>query len=185
MALSRLSQTTQTAPAASNSAMAWCWALGNLLRTIALCIDALGRVGGFGALRLGRSRLSGACLAVMTAPRGALRIRASVGTTCLALAFLSGEPQMWQSLILGFFAGVFGANGVPHFVKGITKESYPCVFGNSPVPNLIAGWLSFIVAGLFAGFVDRQHYALPSLFAGAIGALVIGLFHAAIGAFGR
>jgi len=36
---------------------------------------------------------------------------------------------MWQSVILGFFAGVFGANAMPHFVKGITKESYPCVFG--------------------------------------------------------
>jgi len=53
-------------------------------------------------------------------------------------------------VILGFFAGVFGANGVRHFVEGITKESYPCVFGNSPVPSLIAGWFSSTLFGHFA-----------------------------------
>jgi hypothetical protein len=42
---------------------------------------------------------------------------------------------MWLSLILGFFASVFGTKGVPHFVTGIIKESYPCVLGNSPVPS--------------------------------------------------
>jgi hypothetical protein len=92
---------------------------------------------------------------------------------------------MWQSLILDFLAGVFGANGVPHFVKGITKETYPCVLGNSPVPNLIAGWASIVIAAVFAGYADREHYALPVMLAGAVGALLIGLFHAAIGAFGR
>jgi hypothetical protein len=50
------------------------------------------------------------------------------------------------------------------------------------VPNLIAGWLSFVLGALFVGFADRQHYSLPILFAGAISALAIGLFHAAIGA---
>jgi hypothetical protein len=95
------------------------------------------------------------------------------------------EPCMWQSLILGFLAGVFGANGLPHFVKGITKETYPCVLGNSPVPNLIAGWAGLVIAAVFAGYADYQHYALQALLAGAIGALLIGLFHAAIGAFGR
>jgi hypothetical protein len=72
-----------------------------------------------------------------------------------------------------------------HFVKGITKETYPCVLGNSPVPNLIAGWAGLVIAAVFAGYADYQHYALQTLLAGAIGALLIGLFHAAIGAFGR
>jgi hypothetical protein len=92
---------------------------------------------------------------------------------------------MWQCLILGFLAGVFGANGVPHFVKGITKERYPCVLGNSPVPNLIAGWASIVVAGILTGFAGREHHVLAFMIAGAAGALLIGLFHAAIGAFGR
>jgi hypothetical protein len=52
-----------------------------------------------------------------------------------------------------------------------------------PPPNVrAAGWLSFVVGALFVGFADRQHYSLPILFAGAISALAIGLFHAAIGA---
>jgi len=76
-------------------------------------------------------------------------------------------------------------NGVPHFVKGITEESYPGVFGNSPVPNLIAGGFSFIIAAPFGHFADLQHYALPFQLAGAVGALGFGLIHAAISAFGR
>jgi hypothetical protein len=92
---------------------------------------------------------------------------------------------MWLSSILGFLAGVFGANGVPHFVKGITKETYPCVLGNSPVPNLIAGWASLVVAAVLASYADYEHHAASMLAAGAVGTLLIGLFHAAIGAFGR
>ena len=53
---------------------------------------------------------------------------------------------MWPSIVLGFRAGVVFGNGVPHFVKGITKDRYPCLFGGGPVPNFIAGWLSFVVA---------------------------------------
>jgi len=55
---------------------------------------------------------------------------------------------VWQSVLLSFVAGIFFGNGIPHFVKGITKERYPSVLGNGPVPNLIGGWLSFVVAGL-------------------------------------
>jgi hypothetical protein len=71
------------------------------------------------------------------------------------------------------------------FVKGITKERYPTVFGNSPVPNLLSGWAGFVVAGILIGYADREHHALEFWIAGAVGALLIGLFHAAIGAFGR
>jgi hypothetical protein len=92
---------------------------------------------------------------------------------------------MWQCLLLGFVAGVFGANGVPHFVKGITKETYPCVLGNSPVPNLIAGWGSLVIAAVITNYADRTHHAVAFLTGFATGALLIGLFHAAIGAFGR
>jgi len=93
---------------------------------------------------------------------------------------------MWQALVLGFLSGVFGANGVPHFIKGITRERYPCMLGNSPVPNLIAGWASLLIAALLirAAAANAQD-SLPILIAGAAGALLIGLFHAAIGAFGR
>jgi hypothetical protein len=45
-------------------------------------------------------------------------------------------------------AGAMGANSTPHFVKGITKETYPNVFGGSPVSNLVAGWAGLVVAAL-------------------------------------
>jgi hypothetical protein len=92
---------------------------------------------------------------------------------------------MWQTMILSFLAGIFGANGVPHFVKGITKETYPCVFGNSSVPNLMSGWAGFIVAVLLISRIDVEKYSVISFVSGAIGVLLIGLFHAWHGAFGR
>jgi len=92
---------------------------------------------------------------------------------------------MWQTVILAFLAGVFGANGVPHFVQGITNENYPCLFGNSSIPNLIAGWASLVVAGILAYWANVPQYPAASLVAGAVGALLMGLFHAAGLAFGR
>ena len=46
---------------------------------------------------------------------------------------------MWQTILLSLLAGAMSANATPHFVKGITKEPYPNVFGGSPVSNLVAG----------------------------------------------
>lgn len=92
---------------------------------------------------------------------------------------------MLSDVILIFLAGVFGANAVPHFVKGITKESYPCVFGNTSVPNLLAGWAGFIVTVLLVYLADVKHYFFASLISGSLGVLLIGLFHAKIGAFGK
>jgi hypothetical protein len=51
-----------------------------------------------------------------------------------------------MDLLLWLFIGILGGNAVPHLVKGITKESYPCALGNGPVPNFIGGWLSFVLA---------------------------------------
>ena len=70
-------------------------------------------------------------------------------------------------------------------MSGITGGSYPCIFGNSAVPNLMAGWASFIVATLFAYGTNFAQYPIVSLVFGAIGVLLMGLFHAAGLAFGR
>lgn len=92
---------------------------------------------------------------------------------------------MLQSIVLSFLVGVLIGNGIPHFVRGITKERYPCMLGNSPVPNFIAGWVSFVLAGVLAQYIDPLHFHAATLISGAIGLLLIGLFHAGIGAFGR
>ncbi|WP_164779403.1 hypothetical protein [Paenibacillus kobensis] len=92
---------------------------------------------------------------------------------------------MLINIALCFLAGVFGANSIPHFVKGITKESYPCVFGNSSLPNLVAGWAGLNVTVLLVFLADVKQYPIPTWISGSLGVLLIGLFHAKIGAFGK
>jgi hypothetical protein len=55
---------------------------------------------------------------------------------------------MWQAIVFGFLGGALGANGFPHFARGITKQRYPCQLGNGPVPNFVAGWAALVIAGL-------------------------------------
>jgi hypothetical protein len=86
---------------------------------------------------------------------------------------------------LAFLAALVAGNGIPHFVKGITKESYPMVFGNTPIPNLIVGWLSFVIASILAYLANVSHYPLAASIAASVGLLLIGLFHAGPGAIGK
>ena len=51
---------------------------------------------------------------------------------------------MWQAIVFGFLGGVLGANGFPHFTRGITKRRYPCQLGNGPVPSW-HGYLLFVM----------------------------------------
>jgi hypothetical protein len=90
-----------------------------------------------------------------------------------------------MDLLLWLSIGILGGNAVPHLVKGITKESYPCALGNGPVPNFIGGWLSFALALVLARLALNSRVSDLDLIAGSIGFLLIGLFHASIGAFGR
>ncbi|MEV0403865.1 hypothetical protein [Actinoallomurus sp. NPDC050550] len=90
-----------------------------------------------------------------------------------------------MSLVLSFLAGVFGANATPHFVKGITKERFPCLFGSGPLVNLVAGWAMYVIAALTAVAADMTAHPVPAFSAAAVGVLAMGVFHATIGAFGR
>jgi hypothetical protein len=92
---------------------------------------------------------------------------------------------MGQTIVLSFLVGLMLANGTPHFVRGITKERYPCLFGNGPVPNLVAGWAMFVIAALVARATRFGEAPVGAPVAGALGALAMGLFHAHVGAFGR
>lgn len=92
---------------------------------------------------------------------------------------------MIATIVLSFLAGVFAGNAFPHFVKGITREAYPNVFGGSPMSNFLVGWFGFVTA---AGLVYLAHpgsHPFVSFAAGALGVIAMGLFHAGHGAFGR
>jgi hypothetical protein len=88
---------------------------------------------------------------------------------------------MLPSVLLGLFAGRLLGNGLPHFVAGITRRSYPNVFGDGPVPNVVGGWVQLAAA---AGLVfaltrlDGAPSALVPLACGALGVLAAALFHA-------
>jgi hypothetical protein len=95
------------------------------------------------------------------------------------------EPGMWQSMVFSFLAGVFGANAIPHFVKGITKEPFPTLFGPSPIVNVVGGWAMFLLAGSLVYWAHVDRNAAAAAASGALAVLLMGLFHASIGAFGR
>lgn len=92
---------------------------------------------------------------------------------------------MWQTITLSFIGGVSAGNAFPHFVRGITKKSYPSLPGNGPVPNLIGGWTGFVLAALLLHWAHPGRHPGWSFGAAALGVLLIGLFHAGPGAFGR
>lgn len=92
---------------------------------------------------------------------------------------------MLHTALLALLAGVFAGNGLPHFVRGITKESYPSVLGSGPVINLFAGWVGLVVAGVLLYVAETGAHPAAAGAAGAAGVLAMGLFHAGPGAFGR
>ena len=89
------------------------------------------------------------------------------------------------TLVLTFLAGLLGGNAFPHFVGGITKQEYPNVFGNGPGTNLVFGWVGLVIASVLVYYADVQQFALGSLLIGSAGVLVMSLFHARVGAFGK
>ena len=92
---------------------------------------------------------------------------------------------MWSAIVLGFLGGVMGGNAVPHFVRGITRRSYPCALGNGPIPNLVAGWAGLVLSVLLLAWAGPAEHPAWTFGAAAAGVLAIGLFHAGPGAFGR
>ena len=58
----------------------------------------------------------------------------------------------WYSYLAYFFAGLFPANGVPHFVNGISGRRFqspfaspPGVGESSPLVNVIWGMVNFVI----------------------------------------
>jgi hypothetical protein len=92
---------------------------------------------------------------------------------------------MIQAIGLGLLAGLLIGNGLPHLVKGVTRERYPTVFGSGPVANFLAGWVGMCVAVAALVGADLPASPIAGGAAIAVGVLLAGLFHARIGAFGR
>lgn len=79
--------------------------------------------------------------------------------------------------IYSFLAGLVVANGVPHFIKGITGQQHQTPFGrpSSAVVNVIWGWFNFAVAAILLHFAHPwpHLYRASGLF--AIAALLMAI----------
>lgn len=84
---------------------------------------------------------------------------------------------MIQLYVCSFIAGLFAANGVPHFIKGITGRQHQTPFGkpSSAVVNVLWGWVNFAIAAALLHFSHPwpHLYRASGLF--AIGLLLMAL----------
>ena len=90
---------------------------------------------------------------------------------------------MIQTIVLTFLAGLMGTNGIPHFVQGITAREYPNVTGNSATNNAVSGLAAFAIAGALSLVAHVGDHPRAALIAGAVGAVVMTVFHARRGAY--
>jgi hypothetical protein len=84
----------------------------------------------------------------------------------------------WYNFVAGFFAGMFLANVVPHFVHGISGDRFPTPFSHPPgkglsspmvnvlwaLLNLALGYILFRVGRVWGG----GDFALVVFFAGIV-----------------
>jgi hypothetical protein len=94
------------------------------------------------------------------------------------------EYMEWYAYLAYFFAGVFLANGVPHFVSGITGKRFqspfaspPGVGESSPLVNVIWGLVNFLIGYVLIFGVGEFAFGLTraALMVG-IGALIAAVF---------
>ena len=89
------------------------------------------------------------------------------------------------------FGGAFMANGVPHFVSGVTGRPFQSPFAkpsgeglSSSTVNVLWGFANFVIAYLLiAGVGNFDLHAADHVIAVAVGVLLIGVMSARL--FGR
>jgi hypothetical protein len=83
-----------------------------------------------------------------------------------------------MAYLLFFIAGLFGTNGIPHFVKGVIGEKHRTPFKNpsSPATNVLWGAANLYVAAWFLKLaLDHQVSFMSASIAVLVGVLVIGV----------
>ena len=86
----------------------------------------------------------------------------------------------WYAYLAYLFAGVFLANGIPHFVNGISGKKFQTPFASprgvgesSPLANVIWGGINFVVSYLLIfGVGDFIFGLILSVLMVALGAFV-------------
>ena len=99
--------------------------------------------------------------------------------------------MLWYFYIIYFFAGGFLANGVPHFVNGISGRKFPTPFAHppgiglsSPTVNVLWGFTKFVVGSLLLTVIGSFLLGLTfETLVAILGALAISLFSSRV--FGK
>lgn len=83
-------------------------------------------------------------------------------------------------LILNFVAGALAANGVPHFVKGITGQKHATPFGKpgTATENVVWGWLNLAAAAIVWHFAPMRVHPRAAFIAVAAGVLLVAVWRA-------
>ena len=87
----------------------------------------------------------------------------------------------WYAYLAYFFAGFFLANGVPHFVQGISGKKFPSPFASPPgrgesppLVNALWGLANFFIGYTLIFEVGDFHFGMTrDVLMAALGALVI------------
>ncbi|MFI6364739.1 hypothetical protein ACIBG0_18500 [Nocardia sp. NPDC050630] len=90
---------------------------------------------------------------------------------------------MWHTILLSALAGLFGANAVPHFVKGMVGEQFPNVWGNDPLRNAVAGTFGLALAAVIGYWADLPAHAYAGIGGALVGAVAMAIFHGRGGAY--
>lgn len=63
--------------------------------------------------------------------------------------------MVWYNYLTAFFAGLFLANSLPHFIHGFKREKYPTPFANPPFKGLSSPSTNILWAliNLIVGFL--------------------------------
>jgi hypothetical protein len=86
----------------------------------------------------------------------------------------------WSIYVASFFAGIFLANAVPHFVHGISGDRFPTPFAHppgkglsSPTVNVLWGLLNLFVGTVLFRLGDVSTIDVPALVVFFAGVAVI------------
>jgi hypothetical protein len=86
----------------------------------------------------------------------------------------------WSTYVASFFAGMFLANAVPHFVHGISGDRFPTPFAHppgkgssSPTVNVLWGLLNLVVGTILFRVANVANAVLPELVVFFAGIVVI------------
>ncbi|HUD02602.1 MAG TPA: hypothetical protein VMR46_01090 [Candidatus Paceibacterota bacterium] len=89
----------------------------------------------------------------------------------------------WYLYIASFFAGIFLANAIPHFVQGVSGNKFPSPFAkppgrglSSPTINVLWALFNFVVGYLLLEVGHVNSGNIPSLIMFFIGAAAISIF---------